>query len=142
MPQAIQNSHSLLERGDEREVLPLCAQREVAYLAFGPLAGGWLTGKYRRGQPFPAGSRMTQRPEPYSALVTGRTFDALDRLQAMASARGISLAGLALAWLLADKRVTQVVIGPGRPEHLAPVGEALSQPLTAQERAEVGGVTP
>ena len=141
-PQAIQNSHSLLARDDEREILPLCAQREVAYLAFSPLAGGWLTGKYRRGESFPAGSRMTQRPEPYSALVTGRTFDALDRLQAMASARGISLAGLALAWLLADKRVTQVVIGPGRPEHLAPVGEALSQPLTAQERAEVGGVVP
>jgi len=141
-PQAIQNSYSLLARDDEREVLPLCAQREVAYLAFSPLAGGWLTGKYRRGEPFPAGSRMTQRPEPYRALVTGQTFDALARLQAMATARGISLAGLALAWLLADERVTQVVIGPGRPEHLAPVGEALRHPLTAQERAEVGGVVP
>jgi aryl-alcohol dehydrogenase-like predicted oxidoreductase len=81
---------------------------------------------------------MTQRPEPYRALVTDRTFDALDQLQAMASARGISLAGLALAWLLADDRVTQVVVGPGRPEHLAPVGEALGHPLTVQERAEVG----
>jgi aryl-alcohol dehydrogenase-like predicted oxidoreductase len=141
-PQAIQNSHSLLARDDEREVLPLCAQREVAYLAFSPLAGGWLTGKYRRDEPFPAGSRMTQRPEPYHALVTGRTFDALARLQAMATVRGISLAGLALAWLLADERVTQVVIGPGRPEHLAPVGEAFQHPLTAQERAEVGGVVP
>jgi aryl-alcohol dehydrogenase-like predicted oxidoreductase len=141
-PRAIQNSYSLLERGDEREVLPLCARREVAYLAFSPLAGGWLTGKYRRGESFPAGSRMTQRPEPYRALVTGRTFDALDRLHAMASARGISLAGLALAWLLADERVTQVVVGPGRPEHLAPVGEALSHPLTAQERAEVGRMVP
>ena len=64
-PQAIQNSHSLLERQDGAEVLPLCARREIAYLAFSPLAGGWLTGKYRRGEPFPAGSRMTQRPEPY-----------------------------------------------------------------------------
>ena len=137
-PQAIQNSCSLLERGDEREVLPICAREEVAYLAFSPLAGGWLTGKYCRGEPFPVGSRMTQRPEPYRALVTGQTFDALDRLQAMASARGISLAGLALAWLLADERVTQVVIGPGRPEHLAPVGEALGHPLTAQDRAEAG----
>ena len=136
-PRAIQNSHSLLKRGDEREVLPLCARRQVAYLAFSPLAGGWLTGKYRRGEPFPAGSRMTQRPEPYRALVTGRTFDALERLQAMASARGMSLAGLALAWLLADERVTQVVIGPGRPEHLAPVREALMYPLSPEERAAV-----
>jgi aryl-alcohol dehydrogenase-like predicted oxidoreductase len=141
-PQAIQNSYSLLARDDEREVLPLCAQREVAYLAFSPLAGGWLTGKYRRGEPFPAGSRMTQRPEPYHALVTGQTFDALVRLQTMATARGISVAGLALAWLLADERVTQVVIGPGRPEHLAPVAEALRHPLTAQERAEVEEVFP
>jgi len=139
-PQAIQNSYSLLERGDEREVLPLCAQQEVAYLAFSPLAGGWLTGKYRRGEPFPAGSRMSQRPEPYSGLVTGATFDALDRLRAIAAGRGISLAGLALAWLLADERVTQIVIGPGRPEHLAPVTEALGRPLTARERAELGTV--
>jgi aryl-alcohol dehydrogenase-like predicted oxidoreductase len=137
-PLAIQNSYSLLARQDEREILPLCAGRGVAYLAFSPLAGGWLTGKYRRGEPFAAGSRMTQRPEPYEEFVSGRTFDALDRLRALASSRGISMAGLALAWLLADERVTQVVIGPGRPEHLAPVSEALVHPLTDEERAAVG----
>jgi 1-deoxyxylulose-5-phosphate synthase len=137
-PQAIQNSYSLLARQDEQDLLALCAEREVAYLAFSPLAGGWLTGKYRRGEQFPSGSRMSQRPEPYRGLVTGQTFDALARLQAMASSRGISMAGLALAWLLADERVTQIVIGPGRPEHLAPVGEALKHPLTAEEQVAVG----
>jgi aryl-alcohol dehydrogenase-like predicted oxidoreductase len=136
-PRAVQNSYSLLTRSDEREVLPLCAGRGVAYLVFSPLAGGWLTGKYHRGAPYPAGSRMTQRPEPYQEFVTGPTFDALDRLRAIAANRGTSLAGLALGWLLADDRVAQVVIGPGRPEHLAPVGEALGHPLTAAERAEV-----
>ena len=135
-PQAIQNSYSLLTGQDERDLLALCAERQVAYLAFSPLAGGWLTGKYRRGEPFPDGSRMTQRPEPYRGFVTDTTFDALDRLQAMAASRGISMAGFALAWLLADERVTQIVIGPGRPEHLAPVAEALTHPLTPQERAE------
>jgi len=53
-PQAIQNSYSLLTSQDEGDVLTLCAERQVAYLAFSPLAGGWLTGKYRRGEPFPA----------------------------------------------------------------------------------------
>jgi aryl-alcohol dehydrogenase-like predicted oxidoreductase len=136
-PRAIQNSYSLLARQDEAEVLPLCAARGVAYLAFGPLAGGWLTGKYRRGAPFPAGSRMTQRPEPYQEFVTDRTFETLTRLQAIAAGRGTSMAGLALAWLLADDRVTQIVIGPGRPEHLAPAAEALAHPVTEQERGMI-----
>jgi aryl-alcohol dehydrogenase-like predicted oxidoreductase len=136
-PEAIQNSYSLLARQDERELLPLCAERGVTYLAFSPLAGGWLTGKYNGGPPYPAGSRMTQRPEPYAELVTEQTFEALARLQAIATSRGTSMASLALAWLLADDRVAQIVIGPGRPEHLAPVTEALEHPVTGQERATI-----
>jgi aryl-alcohol dehydrogenase-like predicted oxidoreductase len=136
-PVAVQNSHSLLDRHDESDVLPMCAREDIAYLAFSPLAGGWLTGKYRRGEAFPAGSRMTQRPEPYEPLVTDGTFAALQALEALAGKRGISMAGLALAWLLADDRITQIVIGPGRPEHLAPVREALEHPLTPIERAEI-----
>jgi len=136
-PAAIQNGYSLLARQDEREVLPFCAERGVAYLAFGPLAGGWLTGKYRRGAAYPAGSRMTQRPEPYREFVTDRTFEALDRVQAIADGRGTSMAGLALAWLMADDRVTQIVTGPGRPEHLDRIVEALEHPLTEQERRMV-----
>jgi len=136
-PSAVQNSYSLLARQDSPDVLALCAARGVSYLAFSPLAGGWLTGKYRRGEPFPAGSRMTQRPEPYREFVSATVFDALDRLAAIAADRGISTGGLALAWLLADERVGQIVVGPGRPEHLAVVGEALRNPLTTQEAAMV-----
>jgi aryl-alcohol dehydrogenase-like predicted oxidoreductase len=136
-PQAVQNSYSLLDRRDGADLLALCAEQDVAYLAFSPLAGGWLTGKYRPGEPFPAGSRMTQRPEPYREFVAGPVYDALGRLQAVASSRGTSMAALALAWLLADERVTQVVTGPGRPEHLTPVREALQHPLTGEDRAAV-----
>jgi 1-deoxyxylulose-5-phosphate synthase len=136
-PQAIQNAYSLLTREDESGLLPLCARQGVAYLAFSPLAGGWLTGKYRPGEPFPPESRMSKRPEPYRQFTSGRTYQALAEIGAMAAGRGMSMAGLALAWLLADERVTQIVIGPGRPEHLKPVGEALGQPLTGDERTAI-----
>jgi aryl-alcohol dehydrogenase-like predicted oxidoreductase len=139
-PVAVQNSFSLLDRGDAADVLPLCARERLSYLVFSPLAGGWLTGKYRRGEPYPPGSRMTQRPEPYEPLVRDPTFDALERLEAIAAARGTSMAGTALAWLLADDRIGQVVSGPGRPEHLTPIREALARPLSAEERAQIESV--
>jgi aryl-alcohol dehydrogenase-like predicted oxidoreductase len=139
-PQAIQNEYSLLARADEAEVLPLCERERVSYLVFSPLAGGWLTGKYRRDEPFPAGSRMTQRPDPYAPFVSGSTFDRLEQFERLARAREMSMSGLALAWLLADQRVTQVVVGPGRPEHLAPVREAIERPLSGDERATLDSV--
>ena len=139
-PACVQNSFSLLERADERDLLRLCEERDIAYLAFGPLAGGWLTGKYRRGASFPPGSRMTQRPEPYQDFLRDGVFDALATLERMAAVRGVSMAGLALAWLLAEPRLTSAVVGPTRPEHLEPVVEALSRPLGADEREELSKV--
>jgi aryl-alcohol dehydrogenase-like predicted oxidoreductase len=139
-PACVQNSYSLLDRADERDVLPLCDARGIGYVAFGPLAGGWLTGKYRRGAPFPAGSRMTQRPEPYRGFLRDEVFDALEALERMAAERGISIAGLALAWLLAEPRLTAAVVGPTRPEHLEPVREALSDRLGTDERDKLSRV--
>jgi aryl-alcohol dehydrogenase-like predicted oxidoreductase len=136
-PQAIQNSYSLLDRGDDPELLDLCQRQRVAYLAFSPLAGGWLTGKYRRGEPYPTGSRMTMRPEPYAALVSEPTFVWLDQFDDLATRRGTSMTALALAWLLADGRVDQIVVGPGSPAQLGPVAEALDHPLTGEEQAEI-----
>jgi aryl-alcohol dehydrogenase-like predicted oxidoreductase len=133
----VQNSFSLLDRGDEREVLPLCKRRGIGYVAFGPLGGGWLTGKYRRDEPFPDGSRMTQRPEPYEGFVRDEVFDALEALERMAAERGVSMAGLALAWLLAEPRLSAAVVGPARPEHLEPVREALANPLEVYGRDEL-----
>ena len=61
-PAAVQNSYSLLERGDEDEVVKICGELGISYTPFSPLAGGWLTGKYKPGQSAPEGSRMTLRP--------------------------------------------------------------------------------
>jgi len=141
-PAVVQNSYSLLRRGDEREVLPLCWEFGVAYEAFSPLAGGWLTGKYRRGQDPPAGSRMTLRPEAYAHLRDDRVFDALDAFEATAVDRDVDCATLALAWLLAQPHVNAIVVGPRRPEHLAPVFSALDLQLSAAEAAELAALFP
>jgi len=134
---AIQNSYSLLERRDELELLGLCAREQVAYTVYSPLAGGWLTGKYRRGQEYPAGSRMTQRPDVYADFVEDRVFDSLDGLERLAAERDMSMAGLSLGWLLANPEVTAVVVGPNRPDQLDVVVEALAHPLGARERERV-----
>jgi aryl-alcohol dehydrogenase-like predicted oxidoreductase len=135
-PSLVQNSYSLLERGDEQEVIPVCEQHGVEYQAFSPLAGGWLTGKYRRGEAPPPGSRMTMRPEPYRHLDSESVHAGLERLANAAAARGVSTAALALAWVLGE--VGSVVVGPRRPEHLENVHEALSLSLSATQREEVG----
>jgi aryl-alcohol dehydrogenase-like predicted oxidoreductase len=139
-PACVQNSYSLLERADESELLPLCERSGVAYAAFGPLAGGWLTGRYRRGQPFPEGSRMTQRPEPYERYMADSVFDALEELERMATERGVSMAGLSLAWLLGEPALSFVVVGPTKPAHLEPVREALALRLSDVDRRAIGSL--
>ena len=139
-PAAVENSYSLLDRADEADVIPLCREHGVAYVAFSPLAGGWLAGRYRRGEEPPAGSRMSTRPEPYDHLRNERTFAGIDAVAAAASDRGVSTSGLALAWVLAQPDVTAIVVGPRRPEHLDAVGEALELELSANEAAELSAL--
>lgn len=134
-PAVVQNGHSLLV-GDEA-ALAVAHAGGVAYLAHGPLSGGWLAGVYRRGVPYPPGSRMALRPEPYAELANPLTFHALQVFAGVAAGRGMTMAGMSLAWLLSDDRVTQIVVGPTEPAHLEPVREALAHPLTAQERGEL-----
>ena len=130
----VQNGFSLLDQHDTETVFPLLHQHGLGYTPFSPLAGGWLTGKYRRDEPPPPGSRMTLRPEPYAGYTSGRVFDALEELERLATERGTSMAGLALAWALALPELTGVVIGPGRAGHLAPAFEALTLSLSEAER--------
>jgi len=125
---AVQDSYSLLDRGVEDEVLPLCAEHGLWFQVHSPLMGGWLTGKYRRDTAAPEGSRMTLRSGPYEHLRDDRVYDALEEL----GRRG-DPATLAFAWLLGDERLS-VVLGPRRPEQLQPALVALDMPLSPEER--------
>jgi aryl-alcohol dehydrogenase-like predicted oxidoreductase len=114
----VQNSFSLLDRDAEREMFPLCADQQVGFTAFSPLAGGWLTGKYAAAGAYPEGSRMTLRPEPYRHLEQDAVFRGLKTIAAEATARGVEMAALALAWVIHHPRVDAAIIGPRNPAHL------------------------
>jgi aryl-alcohol dehydrogenase-like predicted oxidoreductase len=83
---------------------------------------------------------MTMRPEAYERFVDDRTFDALQAFEAVAREREVEMAALALAWLLADERVTSVIVGPRRPDHLDPVRAALDLRLTPAEADELAAL--
>jgi aryl-alcohol dehydrogenase-like predicted oxidoreductase len=121
----VQNSYSLLDREAEAEILPLCAERGLGFTPFSPLAGGWLTGKYRRNEPPPPGSRMTLRPEPYEHFRDDAVFDLLEGLERKAEKQGTTMAALAIGWLLANPQVTAVIVGPRTPAQLEPALAAL-----------------
>ena len=138
----VQNSYSLLDRGDEESILPLCADQALGYTPFSPLAGGWLTGKYQSIGQYPEGSRMTLRPEPYTRFLNEATFRGLEQFKAEAAQRGVSMSGLALAWVMSHPLVTAPIIGPRKVEHFAPVQEALSIQLTTSERDTLSNLFP
>ena len=136
----VQNSYSLLDRAQEREMFPLCADAGLGFTAFSPLAGGWLTGKYRAGGAYPEGSRMTLRPEPYRQLERAEVFGALDTLADAARARGVEMASLALAWVLHHPRMDAAVIGPRRASHIETALAALDIALSDEEAEQLSGL--
>ncbi|HEV2593354.1 MAG TPA: aldo/keto reductase, partial [Gaiellaceae bacterium] len=134
-PSLVQNSFSLLDQDPVRDV---CRDEGIRYVPFGPLAGGWLTGKYRRDEAFPEGSRMTQRPGPYERYRNDRVFDALEALEAEAQERGVEMAALAFAWVLAV--CDGAVCGPNRAAHLDPILQAREIELTDEDVQRIGGL--
>ena len=139
-PAWVQNSYSLLEREDEEEAIRICIRDGLGYTPYSPLAGGWLTGKYRRGEEPPDGSRMTLRPAAYLHFQDDRVFDALEAFEERARERDTSPAALAIAWLLGDPNVTAVIVGPRRAEQLRPALEALDLQLSPSEREELAAL--
>jgi len=136
----VQNSFSLLDRDAEREMFPLCADQQVGFTAFSPLAGGWLTGKYTAAGAYPEGSRMTLRPEPYRHLERDAVFRGLQTIAEHARARGVEMAALAVAWVLHHPRVDAAIIGPRNPAHLAAALGATSIELSDEDARRLPAV--
>jgi aryl-alcohol dehydrogenase-like predicted oxidoreductase len=136
----VQNSFNLIDKSDSSDLLTLCRNEGLGFTPFSPLCGGWLTGKYRFADDYPAGSRMTLRPEPYMKYWNDATFAAIDRLRQAAADCGVSPAGLALGWLHGHPDITSSIVGPRRPQHFDPIEEALGLSLTADQWREIGSI--
>lgn len=109
---SVQNELNVLERNDELEGLREAGAQELAYLPYFPLASGRLTGKYRRGEPVPDGSRLAGWSQEVRAeLLSDAAFDRIDTLTRFADERGHTLLELAFAWLLAKRPVASVIAG-------------------------------
>lgn len=136
-----QNQYSLLDRRVEREVVPACRKFGLGLLPYFPLANGFLSGKYRRGEPLPEGTRLAGAGPRASTLLSEENFDTLDKLQAFAEARGKTTLDLAIAWLASQPVIGSVISGATKPEQVEQNARATEWRLTAEELAEVDAIT-
>ena len=112
--EAIQNQYSLLVRDAEREVLPTCERLDLGFVPFFPLASGLLTGKYRRGEPGPEGTRLSSR----ETIATDEQFDLLELLEVYAEQRDVSLLDVAIGGLLIRPVISSVIAGATSPDQV------------------------
>ncbi len=110
-PHTEQPPYSIMCRGIERDVLPTCRAHDIGVIVWSPLSGGWLTGKYRRDDPAPIGSRASTNPDHFDGRNPAK-FDAVERLATIADDAGLTLAHLSLAWATEHPAVTAALIGP------------------------------
>jgi aryl-alcohol dehydrogenase-like predicted oxidoreductase len=137
--QWVQNEYNLLTRDDEAHLLPIVREHGLGYTPYSPLAGGVLAGRYRRGTAPPPDSRMAILPS-HVASIDEPTWDALEALGEAARHRDVSVAALALAWVLTAPDVTAPLVAPRRPEQFADVQQALEIELDEDERAELAAL--
>jgi len=147
----IQSQYNLLERGIELELVPCCQAYGISVIPWGPLASGFLTGKYQRGKPPPAGTRLAaSQPAPrqppagfpagrpmFRPVLTDTNFDKLEKLQKFAVEHGHTVGELAIAWLLSHPWLSSVIAGATNPEQVSANVAAASWKLTAQETAQL-----
>jgi aryl-alcohol dehydrogenase-like predicted oxidoreductase len=136
---SIQNQYHMLERSEEREMIPFCNAHNVGILPFFPLAGGFLTGKYRRGEAAPEGSRG-ESSAYVQKYMTDDNYTIVETLTAWAEERGHTMTELAHAWLLAQPQVSSIISGATRLEQVQANAQAADWRLTAEELAVVNAV--
>lgn len=132
----IQSHYHMLEREVEKEVLPYCRAHGVGFIPYFPLAGGFLTGKYKRGEAAPAGSRG-ESSGYVQQYMTEANYTRIEKLTEWAEERGRSLGELAHAWLLAQPQVCSVISGLTRLDHLLQNLKAADWELSAGELKQV-----
>ena len=133
----IQSEYSLLERDVEKEVLPYCRAHHVGFVPYHPLAGGFLTGKYRRGLPPPPGSRGETAAYMKKYMAGASYYDRVERLEAWVQVRDRSLNELAEAWLLAQPQVCSVISGASRYQQVLDNVKAVGWHLTPADLKEI-----
>lgn len=132
-----QNQYSLLERKVEHEVLPACERFGLGFLPFFPLASGLLSGKYRRGEAPPEGTRLAAWGPRGAQALNERNFDKVEKLTEWAEARGHTILELAFAWLLGHAVVSSVIAGATSPEQVRANAATAEWRLTPDEVEEV-----
>jgi aryl-alcohol dehydrogenase-like predicted oxidoreductase len=120
--QYVQNEYNLLASADAKALIPYCAEHQLRYIAFSPLAGGFLTGKYRFGEKAPAGSRFAHAPEVCQGYSSQESFAAIEELRRSADAKRESMAEAALRFVLDTQGVDGLIIAPRRIEHFESLG--------------------
>jgi aryl-alcohol dehydrogenase-like predicted oxidoreductase len=118
----VQNEFNLLRQGDLEDVIPLTKAEGLRYVAFSPLAGGLLSGKYRHGTPPRGGTRLSDAPGLYESLLTASTFAAIDGLERRAAERGWTTTGAALRFILDTPGVDTLIIAPRSAEQFEAYG--------------------
>jgi aryl-alcohol dehydrogenase-like predicted oxidoreductase len=136
---ALQSEYHMLARGVEHEVLPCCRALGVGFVPYYPLAGGFLTGKYKRGEPAPPGSRGESN-EYVQSLMTPENYDRIEKLERWANERGHDFNELALAWLLAQPAVCSVISGVTQVDQLVSNAKAADWTLSDDNLDSLRGV--
>ena len=140
---SVQNHYNLLHREPERDVLPACERLGVAFVPYFPLESGLLTGKYRRGEPTPGGTRLAGMPaERREALLSPGNLDTVEALGEYARRHGRDTASLAIAWIAAHDAVASVIAGAMSPAQVQANVSAAEWQLSPDEVEEVGALAP